>query len=398
MTANQRPRPSVHPAADSRVDRARRGHAEGARGSLPQPDVLPHARRCCDADRGRRVDERPGTGVNPRLPTFRSLAATGDYLRVRVAGSSGRVTPEPAWRCGYCSLVTGGACPAPWGRIGAAVRGFRTASAADIMPTPASEWGDSYVASGEVARYCAGVANLLAKLLAVTGENERIAGCSGGRGIVDTSRSRERSHRHFRIMCTLLLRKTRLHAIAALRANQAGNVHSTCSMIVSFTSCWVHRGNADAHVLDYGVTLGIPATMTCAALTSAIGRPFAGLPVSIVSVDAGFLTSEVGRQCQVRQWWLPAVGRAGEGCALAKRIGPSRIAAIGKGDANAWWGGRTASGNVTYPRSPGRRSANCAPPKLSRPKAGGSVGSASRAGRITHGMPRRWRPAAGNRA
>ena len=199
-------------------------------------------------------------------------------------------------------------------------------------------------------------------------------------------------------MCTLLLRKARLHAIAALRANQAGNVHSTCSMIVSFTSCWVHRGNADAHVLDYGVTLGIPATMTCAALTSAIGRPFAGLPVSIVSVDAGFLTSEVGRQCQVRQWWLPAVGRAGEGCALAKRIGPSRIAAIGKGDANAWWGGRTASGNVTYPRSPGRRSANCAPPKLSRPKAGGSVGSASRAGRITHGTPRRWRPAAGNRA
>ena len=39
-------------------------------------------------------------------------------------GSSGRVTPEPAWHCGYCSLVTGGACPAPWGRIGAAVRGF----------------------------------------------------------------------------------------------------------------------------------------------------------------------------------------------------------------------------------------------------------------------------------
>ena len=35
------------------------------------------------------------------------------------------------------------------------------------------------------------------------------------------------------------------------------------------------------------------------------------LPITVVSVDAGFATSSVRRQCQQRWWWLPVVGRSG---------------------------------------------------------------------------------------
>lgn len=110
-------------------------------------------------------------------------------------------------------------------------------------------------------------------------------------------------------------------------------------------------GNADVHVLDFGSTLGDPRDPEVwAALASALGQPFAGLPCSIVTVDAGFLTSDVRRECALRRWWIPTVGRAGEGKPLAKRISAaSGLATLGKDNASAWWSGRAASGNVHLP-------------------------------------------------
>ena len=109
-------------------------------------------------------------------------------------------------------------------------------------------------------------------------------------------------------------------------------------------------GNTDAVVLDFGSTLGDPAEDDVwHALTSNLARPFAGLPVTCVSVDAGFHTTAVRRQCQRRRWWLPVVSRAGEGKPIARRPGPTGILTAGKDDTCAWWAGRIAAGRVRLP-------------------------------------------------
>ena len=116
-------------------------------------------------------------------------------------------------------------------------------------------------------------------------------------------------------------------------------------VVLGFTA-----GNREVAVLDSGSTLGDPRDdEPWAALASALGQPFGGLPVSVVSVDAGFLTSDVRRQCSRRRWWLSVVGRAGDGKPIAKRIGPSGIATLGKDDASAWWSGRCAAAMVRLP-------------------------------------------------
>ena len=52
--------------------------------------------------------------------------------------------------------------------------------------------------------------------------------------------------------------------------------------------------NVDCWVLDYGVFLGDPREDSVwETLAAKLSRPFGGLPPSIVSVDAGFLTSDV---------------------------------------------------------------------------------------------------------
>ena len=80
-------------------------------------------------------------------------------------------------------------------------------------------------------------------------------------------------------------------------------------VVLGFTA-----GNREVAVLDFGSTLGDPRDAEpWAALASALGQPFGGLPVSVVSVDAGFLTSDVRRNCSRRRWWIPTVGRAGDG-------------------------------------------------------------------------------------
>ena len=100
-------------------------------------------------------------------------------------------------------------------------------------------WRTVDVASeSEVSRYCTGVANLLVKLVAVTGAIERSLDVaedgdkSSTRAVLEDDPTAI-----FRIMCTLLLRKAKLHAIAILRANKTGNVHSLAVQMRPVLEC-----------------------------------------------------------------------------------------------------------------------------------------------------------------
>ena len=111
-------------------------------------------------------------------------------------------------------------------------------------------------------------------------------------------------------------------------------------------------GSANVWILDYGSTLGDPTEDDVwEALTSSLGRSFAGMPISVVSVDAGFSTGHVTKQCSRRRWWIPVVSRDGEGKPIARRINAATgIATAGQDDSSAWWSGRVAAGRVHLPR------------------------------------------------
>ena len=110
--------------------------------------------------------------------------------------------------------------------------------------------------------------------------------------------------------------------------------------------------NYDSWVLGFGVLLGDPREdAVWETLAAKLARPFGGLPPSVVSVDAGFLTSSVQAQCARRRWWIPTVGRAGAGKPIARGIGPSGLAVCGKDDGSAWWAGRVETGDVHFPRT-----------------------------------------------
>ena len=73
-------------------------------------------------------------------------------------------------------------------------------------------------------------------------------------------------------------------------------------------------GNGTVWVLDHDDILGDPRDdVVWEAVDARLRQPFDGLPVSIVSADAGYLTSAVRGQCQRRRWWTPVVGRSGRG-------------------------------------------------------------------------------------
>ena len=110
--------------------------------------------------------------------------------------------------------------------------------------------------------------------------------------------------------------------------------------------------NVDCWVIGHGVFLGDPREdLVWQSLAAKLSRPFGGLPASVVSVDAGYLTSSVQAQCSKRRWWIPTVGRAGAGKPIARRLGPTGIATLGKDDANSWWSGRVETGDVHFPRT-----------------------------------------------
>ncbi len=93
-------------------------------------------------------------------------------------------------------------------------------------------------AASRVGRYRTGIANLLSKLVAVVGESERrldvtIEGDeASARAVLEDDPTNA-----IRIMCGLLLRKSRLHMMAMLRANETGNVHSLAVQMRPVLEC-----------------------------------------------------------------------------------------------------------------------------------------------------------------
>ena len=98
-----------------------------------------------------------------------------------------------------------------------------------------SERGSS---TSAVARYRTGVASLLAKSVMAVGEIERWLDVA-----VDGDEASARAVCEdepagvFRIMCSLLLRKAKIHMIAMLRANETSNVHSLAVQMRPVLEC-----------------------------------------------------------------------------------------------------------------------------------------------------------------
>ena len=114
--------------------------------------------------------------------------------------------------------------------------------------------------------------------------------------------------------------------------------------------------NAHVQVAHFGVVIGDPRDDgVWDTLTAEIDTHRTPIPVSVISVDAGFLTATVKAQCARRRWWIPTIGRAGSGQPIAKVIGHSGLAVVGKDDAASWWTGRIDAGRVQVPRTITRR-------------------------------------------
>ena len=114
--------------------------------------------------------------------------------------------------------------------------------------------------------------------------------------------------------------------------------------------------NAIVQVAHFGVVIGDPRDNgVWDTLTAELDTHRTPLPVSVVSVDAGYLTAAVKTQCARRRWWIACVGRAGSGQPIAKVIGHSGLAVLGKDDAAAWWSGRIDADRVQLPRTISRR-------------------------------------------
>ncbi len=92
--------------------------------------------------------------------------------------------------------------------------------------------------ASEVSRYRTGVANVLAKLVAVVGETEQWLDVPADGDEVSMRAALEDDPTGaFPIMCALLLRKARLHMIAMLRANKTSNVHSLAVQMRPILEC-----------------------------------------------------------------------------------------------------------------------------------------------------------------
>ena len=141
-------------------------------------------------------------------------------------------------------------------------------------------------------------------------------------------------------------------------------------------------GNQDIWIADYGCVLGDPSEGEIwNVLETTINRPMhAGMRPTVVSIDCGFLTSHVRRACAQRRGWLPVKGLSGEGVPIARRIGASGIAVVGRDDANSTWTARVAANRAHFPE------------RITRPEladmAGGEALTAEAGGL-------RWRPVAG---
>lgn len=91
---------------------------------------------------------------------------------------------------------------------------------------------------GEIARYRTGMADLLAKSVAMTRDIETLLGVTGGweeaTAQIDLDAYPTDS---LRIECALLLRKARLHSVAVQHANKASNLHSLAVQMRPVLEC-----------------------------------------------------------------------------------------------------------------------------------------------------------------
>ena len=140
--------------------------------------------------------------------------------------------------------------------------------------------------------------------------------------------------------------------------------------------------DADVWVLGFDQVIGDPRDdEVWAALQGRLAEPCARVPVSCVSIDAGYLTADVRRQCSRRRWWVPTVGRAGDGKPIARAISrTSGVCTLGADDAKSWWTGRVRDGHVHLPMT------------IDRP----TIGQLCAAEALTaEGGKLRWRPVEG---
>ena len=114
--------------------------------------------------------------------------------------------------------------------------------------------------------------------------------------------------------------------------------------------------NAIVQVVHFGVVVGDPRDgAVWDTLAAELDTHRTPLPVSVISVDGGFLTSTVKAQCARRRWWIPTIGRAGTGQPIARVIGASGLAVLGKDDSASWWTGRIDADRVQLPRTINRK-------------------------------------------
>ena len=122
-------------------------------------------------------------------------------------------------------------------------------------------------------------------------------------------------------------------------------------VILAFTA-----QNAIVQVAHFGTVIGDPRDdAVWTALTDELDTHRTPLPISVVSVDAGFLTSTVKEQCARRRWWIPTIGRAGTGQPIARVIGASGLAVLGKDDCASYWTGRIEADRVKTPQTISRK-------------------------------------------
>ena len=122
-------------------------------------------------------------------------------------------------------------------------------------------------------------------------------------------------------------------------------------VVLGFTTA-----NENIQVVHFGVVVGDPRDgAVWDTLASELDTHRTPIPVSVVSVDAGFLTATVKGQCARRRWWVPTIGRAGTGQPIARVIGASGLAVLGKDDCASWWSGRIAADRVQIPRTINRK-------------------------------------------
>ena len=140
--------------------------------------------------------------------------------------------------------------------------------------------------------------------------------------------------------------------------------------------------DTDVWVLGFDQVIGDPRDdEVWSALQARLAEPYGPVPVSCASVDGGYLTGDVKKQCGRRRWWIPTVGRAGDGKPIARAMSrTSGVCTLGADDGKSWWTGRVRDGHVHLPMH------------IDRPTIGQLCGAEAL---VAEGGKLRWRPVEG---